>query len=431
MVFSLFGWLIEASVESHFTAEDIAEIDFIADRIRKNLDALTHPNAAKPVIDQQIDDILTGHHDAQLLLIRADGSVIYRNSEGPDLTRYTHLAIDTLTQVEGEQHQYRLLRRRMGDAFVAVIAVSMDEHYRFDRRFHRVLWLMIASSIALMAFISFAAVHFGHKPLRRVIDRMQRINTDRLDARIDSNLVPKELNDLVVSFNELLQRLEKSFRQLSNYSDDIAHELRTPITSLLTQSQVALSQQRSVEEYREILYSNIEEYERIAEMIKDMLFLAKTENGMYQLDLVQLDLKQEIAGLLDYYEAWAEERDITLRLSGNATLQGDRAMIRRAIGNLISNAVKHTPNGNTVSISLEQSRSHALIHVSNPGPPVANEHLPHLFNRFYRVANAGSAEEDGVGLGLAITQSIVHMHHGSIKVESNQQATTFSLRLPA
>ncbi len=183
-----------------------------------------------------------------------------------------------------------------------------------------------------------------------------------------------------------------------------------------TRTQVALSQTRTVDEYREILYSNIEEYENMAQMINDMLFLAQADNEAGNQDVTDVDLATEAGILFEYYEAWAEERGVALTLEGAATSSGDRLMLRRALGNLISNAIRHTPGGEVVRVELSTSENGGIcIVVENPGAEIPPEHLPRLFDRFYRVDPA--RQEGGTGLGLAIVKSIVDTHGGNQWVE--------------
>lgn len=198
----------------------------------------------------------------------------------------------------------------------------------------------------------------------------------------------------------------------------------------MTQTQVALSQSRGIDEYREILYSNIEEYERMAQMIGDMLFLAQADNGLYTLNATDVDLNKEVQSLFEYYEVWADERHLTLALEGAATVSGDRLMLRRALSNLLSNAIRHTPTGQTVWVKLESGlRDEIGIAVENPGAPIPTEHLPRLFDRFYRVDPSRQRGGEGTGLGLAIVKSIVDAHGGRIEVESTDVCTTFRITL--
>jgi two-component system heavy metal sensor histidine kinase CusS len=230
----------------------------------------------------------------------------------------------------------------------------------------------------------------------------------------------------------MLARLEDSFRRLSDFSSDIAHELRTPVSNLLTQTQVMLSRARTVDEYQDVLASNAEELERMAKMIADMLFLAKADNDLVMPNLETVDLRTEAEGLASFYEAVAEENGVTLTVDGNAAVSGDRLMLRRAIGNLLSNAFGHTPRGGFVRIRIGINEDRmATIQVENSGETIPPEHLPRLFDRFYRADPSRKRLADGAGLGLAITRSIIQAHGGSVSVRSFKGITAFDLKISA
>ena len=231
----------------------------------------------------------------------------------------------------------------------------------------------------------------------------------------------------------MIGRLEDSFVRLSHFSADIAHELRTPLTNLITQTQVGLGKSRSLEEYRELLYSNLEEQERLTKMVNDMLWLAQSEHGLLKPVWEPLDLAREVRELFDFFEALAEEKHIQLVLEGKAPIiQGDRAMLRRALSNLLSNAIRHTPVGRSVLIRLDSSgEGRALLSVQNPGPEIPAEHLPRIFDRFYRVDPSRQRQSEGAGLGLAIVKSIVEAHEGNIAVISERGVTRFTISLPS
>ena len=230
----------------------------------------------------------------------------------------------------------------------------------------------------------------------------------------------------------MLRRLQADFERLSDFSADLAHELRTPLSNLLTQTQVALTQTRSPADYREVLASNAEEFERLARMVSDMLLLAKMEHGIELPHRERLALRPELEALFDFYEAWAEERGLSLRCDGDALVQGDRLMLRRALSNMLSNALRYASTDSCVSVRIEQVAGQVHIAVRNAGPDIAPPDLPRLFDRFYRADAARQhAPADGAGLGLAITQAMARAHGGQVSVQSSGGWTTFTLVLPA
>ena len=169
----------------------------------------------------------------------------------------------------------------------------------------------------------------------------------------------------------------------------------------------------------------------MAQMVGDMLFLAQQENGGVQRETAAVDLAAEVRSLFDYYEGWADERGVALVLDGTATAVGDRLLLQRALGNLLSNAIRHTPSGGTVAVNLRLADGAATIVVENPGQPIPADALPKIFDRFFRVDPSRQRNGEGAGLGLAIVKSVVEVHRGSIEAESDERGTRFRIRLPA
>ena len=438
--FLTFGWIVEHSLKNHFNAEDIKELNVVAKAIKRSIATLQASDDLTR-IKQRFDDILVGHHGALLHITNATGERLYA-SRGPDLSAIPLPAPEKLSQGVIQQwndaeHNYRVFIQQItGKAtdshslYIVVIAVATDFHLHFLNNFHRTLWLMMIGGITVMGLMGWIAVQHGHRPLHRIVEQVRQVSANELNTRLDPDSVPIEITELAVSFNDLLQRLEEAFSRLANFSADIAHELRTPITNLMTQTQVAISQARGTEEYQEILYSNMEEYERMAQMIGDMLFLAKAGNGLAPPNAEEIDLGNEVRNLFDYYEALAEEQRVSLKLEGNSHIKGDRLMLRRALNNLISNAIRHTPPDNAVTVQLSTKDNKTRIVVQNPGTPLAAEHFNKIFDRFYRVDPSRQRSTEGAGLGLAIAKSIVEAHGGEITATSDETYTRFQIGLP-
>ena len=229
----------------------------------------------------------------------------------------------------------------------------------------------------------------------------------------------------------MIERLESGFEQLSHFSADIAHELRTPITNLTTQTQVILNQPRSTNEYTDILYSNLEEYERMSKMVSDMLLLAQTEHGLIKPNAERIDCHKEIGELIEYFELLAEEKHISIQLIGHKiTLMCDKSMFRQALSNLLSNAIRYTPDNAEVTVSTQIQDNEALISISNPGNKIPDIQLSRLFDRFYRADPSRKRDGQGAGLGLTIARSVLEVNGAHIQVGSDEQATTFTVIFP-
>ena len=319
------------------------------------------------------------------------------------------------------------------DAMTIVVAASMDFHLQFIEEFRRTLWTILGCSSVVILLSAWLAVRFAHQPLNRISAEISNITSEKLNLRLSPEGVPTDLLNLVTSFNDMMGRMDDVFQRLSNFSADIAHELRTPVTNLTTQTQVSLSKAREPEEYREILYSNLEEYERMARMINDMLWLAQADNGILKPRFQSLDPAAELAELFDYLGAWAEHRNLNLVMKGACPIiEGDKEMLRRALTNLLTNAINHAEPDSSVMVKLDCDHENISIVIENVGEEIPAEHISKLFDRFYRAdqsrqrSNSGS----GTGLGLAIVNSIIELHGGRIAVTSAHRTTGFHVTLP-
>jgi two-component system, OmpR family, heavy metal sensor histidine kinase CusS len=431
------GWIVARAVEAHFLEMDRHEIEGKLSLVRNLLAKVSRPGDLDAVTEQ-LDNALVGHHGLSIALIAGDGSIWFasRGQDYPDaLLRQS--GNNGLVVWETRGRTYRGLTAPVvagfpnAPGFTAAIALDISHHRQFMDEFLAILELATTLAAIATAALGWLATRTGLQPLRRVTALATKLSASNLNERIPETPLPAESRALATAFNAMLARLEDAFRRLSEFSSDIAHELRTPVSNLMTQTQVALSGSRSGEEYREILYSSLEEYERMAQMIGDMLYLAQTDNGLHKPGLEEVDLAAETQGLFEYFEAWAEERGVSLTREGVAVVPGDRLMLRRALSNLLSNAIRHTPRGQSAHVSMETGGGVARIAIENPGEEIPAQHLPRVFDRFYRVDPSRQRKEDGAGLGLAIVKSIVEAHGGTITATSGKGLTRFLVTLPA
>jgi two-component system heavy metal sensor histidine kinase CusS len=433
------GSLVGARVQAHFVEQDQEEMRGKLELVRHILSQLRSP-AELQTVSERLADALVGHEHLAVAVVAAPRRELFRTSGAvfPDaLLRVPPVERSQPVEWEQHGHAYRGIsgsatRGVAGEGPVTVaIAVDIAHHRTFMSALTANLWLALACGVAASALLGWFAAHGGLLPLRRLTQTMRGISAGRLAERLPIEPMPAELVELGQAFNQMLARLQDSFDRLSHFSSDLAHELRTPISNLMLQTQVAASKARSAEEYREVLYSNVEEHERLARMVGDMLFLAQADNGLKMSADEPVDLAGEVRALFGFYEALAEEAGVGLELHGGGWIDGDRLMIRRALSNLLANAIYHTPRGATVQVGLSARAGGGLrLQVRNPGT-IAPEHLPRLFDRFYRVDPARREAPAGAGLGLAITQSIVAAHGGTIIAESQSGEVCFTLDLPA
>jgi two-component system heavy metal sensor histidine kinase CusS len=272
----------------------------------------------------------------------------------------------------------------------------------------------------------------GLLPLQEITRTTKRVTASQLHERIGGDGWPAELASLARSFDRMLDRLEDSFKRLSQFSGDLAHELRTPINNLRGEAGVALSHSRTPEEYRRTLESSLEEYARLTRLIDNLLFLARADSPTAGITRSPFDARQSVDTVCEYYEALAEDRGVEVHSEGQGLVHADPQLFRQAVSNLLSNALNHTPRGGQVKISVRQRANHALeVCVADTGDGIAPEHLPHIFDRLYRADPARSNHPDGAGLGLAIVKSIMTLHGGSVEVASAQgKGAGFKLVFP-
>lgn len=303
----------------------------------------------------------------------------------------------------------------------------------FHETQHKLLIALVSLAIVgvLMASaLGYWVARIGLKPLIKLSDEAQRLAPPLRAGRLRMSPLPPELEQFVDSFNSTLERVEQAYSRLESFNADVAHELRSPLTNLIGQTQVALTRGRSAEHYFEVLQSNLEELERLRSIINDMLFLASADQGSKATKLTETSLADEVATTLEYLDFILEDAQVQVHVSGDAQVSIEIAHLRRALINLLSNAVQHTEPGKVIEVRIEVEDHQVSIGVANPGSPIASEHLPRLFERFYRVDASRSNSGNNHGLGLAIVKAIALMHGGDVFVRSDRGMNTFGIYLP-
>ncbi|HUW28626.1 MAG TPA: heavy metal sensor histidine kinase [Sulfuriferula sp.] len=320
-----------------------------------------------------------------------------------------------------------------GPRVLVVLARESPERMALLRNYRTRLLIALGGGVTVMALLGFVVARRGLAPLDRVTAAAGSISPSQLDQRLDLAKAPAEIADLARAFNHMLDRLQEGYDRLSQFSADLAHDLRTPISNLMVESQVVLARPRSVEEYQALLASNIEEYERLARMAESMLFLARADNAQIALRRENLDMERELSRIAEYFEGVAEEAGVTLAVNAVGTLNADPVLLNRALSNLIANAIRYTPRGATIRVTAQSPPGGGYgIEVANPGTGIAPEHLNRLFDRFYRVDSARAGSEAASGLGLAIVKAVMVLHGGTVRVENRKNGETlFALTFPA
>jgi len=427
-VVSLFaGVLFSRASEAHFIELDQQLLDGKLIGLRRALQDIQSSESEVKLADE-----LSRQADLSLRISGSNGQRWYDSSmqlpeklpNQPGLSKISHEGTD-----------YRVLNAPLyldkPDSPRLTLLLDITHHQHFLQRMQHLIWLTVGLSALATALLGAWAARSSLRPLRRISAVASGVSAQSLNSRLPEENMPPELAEMAHNFNAMLGRLDDSFQRLSAFSADIAHELRTPLSNLLTHTQVTLTRPRAIEDYREALHSNLEELQWMAQLVNDMLYLAKADHGLLMPKREPLQLAEEADLLLEFFAPLAEDARVKLSREGNARIEGDRSMLRRALSNLLDNALRFTPVDGEVRLKIVEKPDGVTLCVENTGNGIDPALLPRLFDRFYRADPArheGSSEH--AGLGLAITQSIIRAHGGQIRCESDRGWTRFVIGLP-
>ena len=315
------------------------------------------------------------------------------------------------------------------------IAINISQEEALLARYRLSFWAILMVSSVLFPLVGYRIARQGIRPVEEIAATARRITSTNLRERIQAEGYPSELASLAGTFNEMLDRLEESFERISRFSADIAHDLRTPVNNVRGEAEVALARARTVDEYRDVLESSLEEAVRLSELIGDLLFLARAESPITHVQRQKVDVGELLGTVREYYDAMASNGGITLVAAANAepiTAELDRSLMLRAVSNLVSNAIVHSLPGGIVTLAAAADGETLRIDVTDTGTGIPAEALPRLFDRFFRVDPSRSKASGGTGLGLAIVQSIMTLHGGSAEIASELgRGTIVTLRIHA
>jgi two-component system heavy metal sensor histidine kinase CusS len=306
----------------------------------------------------------------------------------------------------------------------------MTERTRMLHDYRNQILLFASTAALLAAILAYTLVRRGMGPLQRLATQTASIGVASLSTRIERHEAPPELDPLIAALNGMLDRVELGFTQLKQVSADMAHDLHTPIGNLLGQTEVGLSHPRDVAYYQRLLGSNYEELQRLSKMIANMLFLARSEHADNAIERKALPVADEFERVEAYFEGLAEERDVRLEWHGEGLVWADALLLRRALANLLANAVRYADPGTAILTVAEQGADGTTFYVENRGPTIDPPHLERLFDRFYRVDESRQRSSESSGLGLSIVRSIMVLHGGTWHVASQDGVTRFTLVFP-
>ncbi|MDG6398614.1 heavy metal sensor histidine kinase [Pseudomonas quasicaspiana] len=434
LVFTLIGWALYLQVDKSMAllpeAEAEARYSVLESAVNRHSD-VEHWGRIKNKLK------LLSEEDKRLRFwVVSDNPVYEFGNPDADIRRFANgpLGMRDL-QIAGHEYPFKVLvsqfeAREQRPPLRFLIAVDTDTFLQTQHSLMIALIGFATLGILLASVLGYWAARIGLRPLTSLSLEAQKLTPPRLSGRLQMTPLPPELNQFVMSFNSTLERVEQAYARLESFNADVAHELRSPLTNLIGQTQVALTRGRSAEHYFEVLQSNLEELERLRSIINDMLFLASADQGSKVTELTCASLAEEVATTLDYLDFILEDAQVRVVVHGDARVPMEKAHLRRALINLLHNAVQHTEAGRTIRVDIAEQTDHVSVGVANPGTQIASEHLPKLFERFYRVDASRANSGANHGLGLAIVKAIALMHGGSVFVHSREGINTFGINLP-
>src|SRR5882757_11036002 len=316
-----------------------------------------------------------------------------------------------------------------GKIYTLQLAQDRSSDKQVERNFALLFMTVLFGGVVASALIAIIVTRRGLRPLREMTESLSRIGPDQLKERMGSTGWPHELQPLAVAFDQMLKRLDDSFTRLSQFSADLAHELRTPIANMMGEAQVALTRDRTAADYRETIESTVAECERLSRIVDNLLFVARVDAAREPIARKWFDARAAVEKITAFYQVVADDHHVRISCSGHGQLYADPDLFERVVGNLLDNALRFTPEHGSIHIGLSKPKADFEVAVSDSGCGIAAEHLPRVFDRFYRAES--SRGSDGAGLGLALVKSIVDLHGGSAKIDSEVgRGTTVKLTFP-
>lgn len=321
--------------------------------------------------------------------------------------------------------------REDGSEVEVIAAHPMTQEMRMLAAYRNRIVLATLTGMLAATLLAYYVLRRTFRPVREIATRAAQISPASLSVRLDSEAAPVELRQLTHAFNAMLDRLADGFQRLSQFSADLAHEIRTPVGALIGQTQVTLAKTRDADEYQQVLESNLEELNRLSHIAENILFLAHADHAALSIEREPVDLRDELVRIADYFEGPADERGMRFTVEAMGIASANPMLCRRAINNLVVNAVRYGANDTVVRLSGTQDEQGATVVVENDGAPIPDEQLNRLFDRFYRADAARSAFTESSGLGLAIVRAIMHLHGGTARVVCPVPGVVrFELRFP-
>jgi two-component system heavy metal sensor histidine kinase CusS len=425
---ALVSLVVYGAIDAHLASRQ-------SDALQRKQEAVAHlmteaiQDGDNEGLRHRLDDFLAGHGDLGLVILDAQGQAVYR---------YPSAAFDGKKQVSIE---FSLDKKPAGQTAKVDLPLGtpMSARLWLDTQADDTLLTRLGTALAAAALLGtlavsaggYALVRHGLRPVHQLTEQTSRLAADALGPGLDGSAQPRELQPLVAQFNALLSRLAKVYEQLEGFNADVAHELNTPLSTLIASTELSLRRQRDPAALREVLGSNLEELQRLSAIVKDMLFLSRADRGSRARRSRVPSLAAVVSEVAEYHEASTQSAGLKVAVTGDAAGAFDVPLVKRAVSNLLGNATRFALAESTVRIEITaEDNDQVCLAVVNAGPPIASEHLPRLFDRFYRADAARSHADIHHGLGLAIVAAVARMHGGQAWARCDLGLTHIGLRLP-
>jgi two-component system heavy metal sensor histidine kinase CusS len=431
LVFAVVGGALYLALASELERADRAELASKVEVVRHFIDE-AKAGGDVATLRHHIDDVLIGQEHLGVWLLSDKAEVTFGRGPVPKVTRrgdhVLMLAREDGAPMEGLQ--VPIDGAQPLSLASMIVAVDVRPRLELLRKHRRNIVAICALGVVLSSVLAGWAARRGLKPVQRLSREAAKISPSSLSLRLRSEGVDAEVEDLVRGFNAALDRVEAAYRKMEAFNADAAHELRTPLSSLINAAQVTLAAPRSADDLREALGGQLEDLDHLKELINDMLFLARADEGELAPEREIVSLAAEAKTALDYYEAALDEAGLIVAIEGNATVRCNARLLRRALSNLLSNAIKHTPRGERVVVRLRDEHAQVAVEVYSPGPAIPAEIQARMFDRFFRADEARSRSGASHGLGLAIVKAVATMHGGLVFVRTESGGNSVGLKIP-
>ena len=338
---------------------------------------------------------------------------------------------DTIN-IPDRKHKIRVLYAVIGPGMILQLGQSMENHTRIIAVFRKVFITTMVILFALAVVVGWFMARRALVGVETVTQTARRISEGSLEKRVPVKKRADEIDQLALTFNQMLDRIEKLVTGIKEMSDNIAHDLKSPITRIRGIAEVSLTSGSSLKEYESMAAGTIEECDRLLDMINTMLIISRTEAGVNQLDCQKLDIAHQVRDACDIIQSPAEDKGLTLVCSApeNISIYGDIRLIQRMVANLLDNAIKYTPANGKIDVTVSNGEDQSVqIVVKDNGMGISGKDLEHIFERFYRCDPSRS--QPGTGLGLSFARAVARAHNGDITVISTtDKGSTFTVMLP-